>query len=131
MDETRSNDNVVHRCTYHVVWCPKYRRKVITADVDTRLKQIIREVCDERNAPVTELETMPDHMQLLVTCGPQYGIHRLVKQIKSRSSRLIRQEFPELRTRIPTLWTNSYLVATVGGATLEIVKKYVENQRNV
>ncbi|BEL04090.1 hypothetical protein Q0Z83_022810 [Actinoplanes sichuanensis] len=67
MDETRTNDNVVHRCTYHVVWRPKYRRKVITADVDTRLKQIIREVCDERNAPVTELETMPDHMQLLVT----------------------------------------------------------------
>lgn len=131
MDETRTNDNVVYRCTYHVVWCPKYRRRVITGDVDIRLKQIIREVCDERNAPIIELETMPDQVQLLVTCDPQYGIHRLVKQIKSRSSRLIRQEFPEVRTRIPTLWTNSYLVATVGGATLEIVKKYVENQRNV
>lgn len=131
MDEIRSNNSVVYRCTYHVVWCPKYRRRVITGDVDIRLKQIIREVCDERNAPIIELETMPDQVQLLVTCDPQYGIHRLVKQIKSRSSRLIRQEFPEVRTRIPTLWTNSYLVATVGGATLEIVKKYVENQRNV
>ena len=128
MDEIRSNNNVVYRCTYHVVWCPKYRRKVIGGRVDDRLKQIIREVCHERNAPIVELETMPDHVHLLVSCDPQYGIHRLVKQIKGRSSRLLRQEFPHLRTRLPTLWTNSYFVATVGGATLEVVKRYVENQ---
>ncbi|MEU3165957.1 IS200/IS605 family transposase [Streptosporangium sp. NPDC006930] len=131
MDEIRSNNNVVYRCTYHVVWCPKYRRDVIKGDVDTRLKEIIREVCVERDAPIAELETMPDHVRLLVTCDPQYGIHRLVKQIKGRSSRLLRTEFPHLKSRMPTLWTNSYFVATVGGATLEIVKRYVENQRNV
>lgn len=129
-DEIRSNNNVVYRCTYHVVWCPKYRRKVIVGDVDTRLQQIIREVCAERDAHIVELETMPDHVHLLVSCDPQYGIHRLVKQIKGRSSRYIRQEFPSVRSRIPTLWTNSYFVATVGGATLEIVKQYVANQRN-
>ena len=130
MDEVRSNNNVVYRCTFHVVWCPKYRRKVITGPVDVRLKEIIREVCAEKDAPIVELETMPDHVHLLVTCDPQYGIHRLVKTIKGRSSRLLRQEFPTLRTRIPTLWTNSYFVATVGGATLDVVKRYVENQRN-
>lgn len=129
-DEVRSNNNVVYRCTYHVVWCPKYRRKVIEGDVDTRLRQIIREVCAERDAPIVELETMPDHVHLLVSCDPQFGIHRLVKQIKGRSSRYIREEFPSVRSRIPTLWTNSYFVATVGGATLEIVKQYVANQRN-
>lgn len=131
MEELRSNNNVVYRCTYHVVWCPKYRRKVITDAVEVRLKQIIQEVCAERDAPIVELETMPDHVHLLVGCDPQYGIHRLVKQIKGRSSRLLRQEFPHLKSRIPTLWTNSYFVATVGGATLEVVKQYVENQRNV
>jgi putative transposase len=130
VDEVRSNNNVVYRCTYHVVWCPKYRREVITGPVDERLRQIIRDVCAERDAHVTELETMPDHVHLLVGCDPQYGIHRLVKQIKGRSSRLLRQEFPHLRSRLPTLWTNSYFVATVGGATLEVVKRYVENQRN-
>lgn len=130
VDEIRSNNNVVYRCTYHVVWCPKYRRKVIVDDVNTRLKQIIREVCAERDAPILELETMPDHVHLLVVCDPQYGIHRLVKQIKGRSSRLLRAEFASLRTRIPTLWTNSYFVATVGGATLDIAKRYIENQRN-
>ena len=131
MDEIRSNNNVVYRCTYHVVWCPKYRRRVIGGRMAERLKEIIREVCGERDAPIVELETMPDHVHLLVVCDPQYGIHRLVKQIKGRSSRLIREEFPQLRSRLPTLWTNSYFVATVGGATLEIVKRYVENQQNV
>jgi putative transposase len=131
MGEVRSNNNVVYRCHYHVVWCPKYRRNVIGEAVDTRLKEIIREVCAERNAPIKAIETMPDHVHLLVVVDPQYGIHRLVKQIKGRSSRLLRQEFPHLKSRMPTPWTNSYLVATTGGATLEVIKRYVENQRNV
>lgn len=131
MVEVRSNNNVIYRCAYHVVWCPKYRRPVITNDVADRLKQIIREVAAERECKIIELETMPDHVHLLVECDPQYGIHRLVKQIKGRSSRVLRQEFPSLKSRLPALWTNSYFVATVGGATLEVVKQYVENQRNV
>lgn len=131
MDEIKSNNNVVYRCHYHVVWCPKYRRRVIEGDVDARLKEIIREVCAERRCDIIELETMPDHVHLLVSVDPQYGIHRLVKQVKGRSSRLLRQEFPALKSRLPTLWTNSYFVATVGGAPLEIVKQYVENQRRV
>jgi putative transposase len=131
MDEVRSNSNVVYRCYFHVVFCSKYRRPVLSGDVDERLKQIIRQVCAERDAPLIELETMPDHVHLLVTVDPQFGVHRLVKQIKGRSSRLLRQEFGSLRSRLPTLWTNSYLVATVGGAPLGIVRQYVENQRNV
>lgn len=130
MIEVRSNNNVVYRCAYHVVWCPKYRRPVIEGAVDERLKQIIREVCAERECNLIELETMPDHVHLLVECDPQYGIHRLVKQIKGRSSRALRQEFDSLRSRLPTLWTNSYFVATVGGAPLGIIKQYVANQRN-
>lgn len=130
MVTVRSNNNVVYRCAYHVVWCPKYRRPVIEGAVDERLKQIIREVCAERGCNLIELETMPDHVHLLVECDPQYGIHRLVKQIKGRSSRVLRQEFNSLRSRLPTLWTNSYFVATVGGAPLGIIKQYVANQRN-
>ena len=130
MVTVRSNNNVVYRCAYHVVWCPKYRRPVIEGAVDERLKQIIREICAERECNLIELETMPDHVHLLVECDPQYGIHRLVKQIKGRSSRVLRQEFDSLRSRLPTLWTNSYFVATVGGAPLGIIKQYVANQRN-
>ena len=131
MAEIRSNNNITYRCTYHVVWCPKYRRPVITGDIDTRLQQIITEVCAERSAELIEMETMPDHVHLLIGIDPQYGIHRLIRQIKGRSSRLLRDEFPTLRSRLPTLWTNSYFVATVGGAPLEIVKQYIADQRNV
>lgn len=81
-------------CKYHVVWCPKYRGKVLVRLVENRLKEIIRQVAAERRAEVIELEIMPDHLHFLVSIDPQYGIHRLVKQMKGRSSRLLRQEFP-------------------------------------
>lgn len=129
--EIRSNNHVTYRCAYHVVWCPKYRRSVLIDGVDDRLKEIVAEVADERGAHITEMEVMPDHVHLLVEVDPQYGIHRLVGQMKGRSSRLLRQEFPSLKSRLPTLWTRSYFVATVGGAPLEVIRQYVENQKSV
>lgn len=127
----KSNNNVVYSCKYHVVWCPKYRRSVLVDGVDARLKEIIQNVCTESTAEILELEVMPEHVHLLVEVDPQYGIHRLVRSIKGRSSRLLRQEFAWLRSRLPTLWTNSYFVSTVGGAPLEVVKQYIENQKRV
>jgi putative transposase len=129
MDKFKSNNNIVFSSKYHVVWCPKYRRSVIVGDVELRLKQIVREVCGELGAEIIEMETMPDHIHLLVEVDPQFGIHRLVKRIKGRSSRLLRQEFKSLKSRLPTLWTNSYFVSTVGGAPLAIIKQYIEQQK--
>lgn len=127
----KSNNNVSYSCKYHVVWCPKYRRPVLVSRVEARLKRIIREIARERQAEIIELEVMPDHVHLLVEIDPQYGIHRLVKQMKGRSSHMLRKEFPALKSRIPTLWTNSYFVSTVGGAPLAVVKQYIENQKHV
>jgi REP-associated tyrosine transposase len=127
----KSNNNVVYSCKYHVVWCPKYRRPVLVSGVDARLKEIIQDVCTESRAEILELEVMPEHVHLLVEVDPQYGIHRLVRALKGRSSRLLRQEFAWLKSRLPTLWTNSYFVSTVGGAPLEVVKQYIENQKRV
>lgn len=129
MDEPRSNHNVVWRCTYHVVWCPKYRRKVLVHGVDARLKDILRGVADERGVTIREMEVMPDHVHVLVDVDPQFGVHRVVKQMKGRSSRVLRDEFPWLRSRLPTLWTNSYFVATTGGAPMAVIKQYIENQK--
>ena len=127
----KSNNNVVYSYKYHVVWCPKYRRPVLVSGVDVRLKEIIQDVCTESLAELIELEVMPEHVHLLVEVAPQYGIHRLVRAIKGRSSRLLRQAYPWLKSRLPTLWTNSYFVSTVGGAPLEVVKQYIENQKRV
>ena len=129
--EYKSNRNVVYSCKYHVVWCPKYRRKVLVGGVEERLKEILRAVADERRAEIIEMEVMPDHVHMLVEVDPQCGIHRLVKQMKGRSSRILRQEFPWLRSRLPSLWTNSYFVSTVGGAPLAVIKQYIENQKSV
>ena len=125
----KSNRNVVYSCKYHVVWRPKYRRPVLVDGVDTRLKEIIRQTADELQAEIVELEVMSDHVHLLCEVDPQFGIHKLVKRLKGRSSRVLRDEFPWLKSRLPSLWTNSYFVATVGGAPLAIVKQYIEQQK--
>jgi putative transposase len=129
--EYRSNRNVVYSCKYHVVWCPKFRRPVLGLGVAERLKAILRDVVAETQSELIELEVMPDHVHLLVEVDPQFGIHKLVKMAKGRSSRLLRQEFPGLKSRLPTLWTNSYFVSTVGGSPLSVVKQYIENQKRV
>jgi len=126
-----TNNNIVFSCIYHVIWCPKYRRPVLIDEVDKRLRQIIGDVAAKLQSEIQGMEIMPDHVHLVVEVDPQYGVHRLVKQIKGRSSHLLRQEFPHLRTQLPTLWTNSYFVSTVGDAPLAILKQYVENQKHV
>ena len=125
----RSNRNIVIACRYHVVWCPKYRRKVLVSDVAERLKMLIMEVCNKLDIVIIGIEIMPDHVHLLVDVDPQFGIHKAIKNIKGTTSRALRQEFKSLTTKLPTLWTNSYFVATVGNASLDVVKKYIEEQK--
>jgi putative transposase len=121
----------VYSCKYHVIWCPKYRRPVLVDGVDVRLKAIISQVCTDVRAELLQLEVMPDHVHLLVDVDPQYGIHRLVKLIKGRSSRLLREEYPWLRSRLPTLWTHAYFVSTTGGAPLEVINQYIAQQKHM
>ena len=120
-----------YSCKYHVVFCPKYRRKVLVEGVDIRLKEIIHQVATELSCEVMELEVMPDHVHMLCEVDPQFGIHKFVRRVKGRSSGLLRQEFPKLKSKLPTLWTNSYFVSTVGGAPTAILKQYIEAQKNV
>lgn len=127
----KSNNNVFYSCKYHVVWCPKYRRKVLTGAVEPRLKELIFEAASEIDVEIIEMEIMPDHVHLLMEVDPQYGIHRAVKFIKGKTSRILRGEFRSLCSRLPSLWTNSYFVSSVGGAPLEDIKQYIENQKNV
>ena len=127
----KSNNNVVYSCKYHVVWCPKYRRKVLVDGVDKRLKEIAQAVAEEMRFEIIEMEVMPDHVHMLVEVDPQLGIHKAVKRIKGRSSHDLREEFPWLRRRLPSLWTNSYFVSTVGGAPLAAARRYIEDQKGV
>jgi putative transposase len=112
-----------------VVWCPKYRRKVLQGTIAERLEEVIKQKCSEIEANIIEMEIMPDHVHLLIEVDPQFGINRAVRSIKGFSSFTLRKEFPSLKTRLPTLWTNSYFVSTVGGAPLNVIKQYIESQK--
>ena len=127
----KCNNNITYSCKYHVIWCSKYRRKVLVEEVGQRLKELIVGVASELRVDIIEIEIMPDHVHLLLEVDPQFGIHRAVKNIKGKTSRILRAEFISLRTRLPSLWTNSYFVATVGGAPLEVIKQYIESQKYV
>lgn len=127
----KSNRNVVYSCKYHVVFCSKFRRPVLADGVDSRLKEIIVDVVVDTRSELLNMEVMADHVHVLVEVDPQFGIHKFVKLLKGQSSRLLRQEFPWLRSRLPTLWTNSYFCSTVGGSPLSVVKQYIENQKRV
>ena len=125
---TRSD--IVYCCKYHVVWCTKYRRKVLTNKVDARLKELLKEIALSIDVELLEMEIGDEnHVHLLLSLDPQFGIHRAVKRLKGATSRYLRLEFPHLKQRIPSLWTNSYFVSTVGGAPLAKIKKYIQTQK--
>lgn len=129
MRNFKSNKNIVFSCIFHVVWVTKYRKKYLGGDIEKRLKEICLEVSEELNFEIKEIECERDHIHLLIDVDPQLGVHKAVKRMKGRSSRLLRQEFAILRQRLPTLWTNSYFVCTVGGAPIAVIKQYIESQK--
>lgn len=123
-----SNKNIVFSCQYHVIWCPKYRRNILIDEIKTRLIEIIYDVSKELGATVKELEVMPDHVHLLIDCDPQFGVYKIIKRIKGTSSRLLRSEYPSIKRRLPTLWTNSVCILTTGAASIEVIRAYIQNQ---
>src|SRR5436853_7819781 len=127
----QSNNHVVYSSKYHVVWCPKYRRKVLVAKVAKRLWELLYKAASKYRSEVIALEILPDQVHLLVEVDPQLGIHRLIKRIKGLTSHDLREEMAPLRTRLPSLWTNSCFCSTVGGAPLEVIQQYVQNQKKV
>jgi putative transposase len=126
--EYKTNNNVVYSCKYHVVWCPKYRKRVLDGEVYLRLGSLLREKAAQIDVDVIELKIMPDHVHLLIEVDPQFGINKAVRSLKGYSAHALRKEFRHLRSKLPCLWTNSYFVSTAGGAPLKEIQKYIENQ---
>lgn len=123
--------HLVYSCQYHVIFCPKYRRPVLVDGIDERLKELILEKQEEYNYEILDMEVMPDHVHFIIDVNPKMGIFSVVSKIKGYTSRVLRQEYPALKRRIPTLWTHSMFISSVGSVTLEVVKKYIEEQKNV
>ena len=127
----KSGNHLVYSCQYHVIFCTKYRRKVLTTDIEKRLKELINEKQNEYEYNILEMEVMPDHVHLLIDTSPIIGIFTIVNKIKGYTSHELRKEFTPLRTKLPTLWTQSKFISSVGAVSLEVVKKYIEEQKKV
>ena len=123
----KQSEHQVYLLNYHLIWCPKRRKKVLVDDIKRRLEEIIRHVAGEIGVEVLALEIMPDHLHLFISAHPQLSIPHIVKSFKGRSSHDLRQEFPDLN-KLPSLWTHSYLVSTAGNVSAKTIQEYVEAQ---
>ena len=129
--EYKSKAHLIYSCQYHVIFCPKYRRKVLKDGIDIRLKEIFNEVAIKYDFNIIEMEIMEDHVHLLIDCNPRFGIMECVNKLKGTSANTLKKEFPELKSKLPNIWTRSAFISTVGSVSLDVVKKYIENQKNV
>lgn len=126
-----TTESMVYSCQYHTIWTTKYRRKVLSDPIQNKLKDLIFSKQREYGFSIIELEIMPDHVHLLLDVNPHKGIYSILGKIKGFTSKELRKDFPELKSKLPTLWTRSKFISTVGAVTLETVKQYIENQKNV
>jgi len=131
MDRWTASHHTVYNIGYHFIWCPKYRRKVLIDGIDERLKELLYEKAEQLSSVIEKMEVMPDHVHIFIKAKPIHAPHYLIAQLKGYSSRKLRSEFPSLKSRLPTLWTRSYYVESVGHISERTIKKYIENQKNV
>jgi putative transposase len=132
MSDTRYRRNAgsVFSLKYHFVWCPKYRRKVLVGEIADELRSLLHQKAQEMDATIEALEIMPDHVHLFIQSDPTEAPQRLANQFKGYTSRRLREKFPQLRSRLPSLWSRSYYVGTIGQVSEETVKRYIEMQRS-
>lgn len=128
-DRWTHSNTTVYNIGYHIIWCPKYRRKVLQSPVLERLSVLLMEKADEIEVVIETMEIMPDHLHLFVKAKPTASPHWIVQQLKGYTSRILRQEFALIRTRLPSLWTRSYYVESCGHISEDVVKKYIEEQK--
>lgn len=124
------SNTTVHNLGYHIIWCPKYRRKILIGAVEKRLKQLLKQKAKEINLEIKMLEILPDHVHLFVKTPPTASPHWVVQQLKGITSHNLRNEFKHLRSRLPTLWTRSYYVESVGHISEQTILRYIEEQKN-
>ena len=125
--EYQHRGNQVSMINYHIVFCPKYRRGLLVGKIKKRLEEIMQNVALENGWEIIAKEVMPDHVHLFVSADTLTRPHIVVKRFKGRSSRFLRNEFPEL-LKMPTLWTHAYFISTAGNVSASVIKKYIEQQ---
>lgn len=119
--------HTVHHILYHIIFCPKRRRKVLVGPVHDRLKEIIEQVANEHSWQIVELAIQPDHVHLFIQTNPYTLPTDIARLIKGRSSHELREEFAHLMA-MPSLWTRSTFYSTAGFVSQDTIQKYIERQ---
>ena len=123
------NAGSVFSLKYHLVWCPKYRKRILVDVLAKRLRGLLYQKAKEIKAKIQALEIMPDHVHLLVESDPTMAPARLAAQFKGFTSHQLREEFPWLKSYLPSLWSRSYYIGSVGAVSKATVKRYIANQK--
>jgi len=133
MVDVVSNRNCVYQTAYHVIWCPKDRRDVLTGTVAEEMGAILDAICAERRWPVISKEIQPDHIHLFVSIPPAIAVADAVKVLKGITARHLFQKFPALKQRLwgGHLWSPSYYVGTAGNVSAETIRRYIERSAHV
>lgn len=125
------SETSVYFMDYHFVWCPKYRRPILLGKIQSRLDELIKEKCQELESEVLSLSISNDHVHLFVKTNPRIAPNKLIGLVKGYTSHKLREEYPELKRKLPTLWTRSYFVSTHGHISDALIKKYIEEQKGM
>jgi putative transposase len=123
------NAGAVFSLKANLVWCPKYRRRVLVGKIEKRLRELLYQTAAEHEWVIEAMEIMPDHVHLVISFDPRYAVAEIVNRCKGITSRNMRAEFRELRSRIPALWSGNYYAGTVGHVSEAAVHKYIESQK--
>ena len=126
---TKQTRHAQYDINYHLVWCPKYRRPVLAGAVGKRLTELIPQITDELGGSLLELVVRPDHVHLFASFPPTIAIAQIMFRLKGATAYPLRTEFPELKSRLPSLWTRSYYVGTAGAVSAQTIQHYIEAQR--
>ena len=129
-DGYKRKEGIVYKNQFHIIFCPKYRRNVLVKGVDVRLKELFYEIAEENNIEIKSVEVMPDHVHMFIELDPRQDVHKAVRAFKGKTSRILREEFPWLVSKLPSLWTRSYFSCTVGHISEETIQKYIADQKN-
>ena len=128
----RKLSHVQYDIEYHVVWTTKYRYKVLTGKIALRVREIIRQSCKSMNVTIIKGSVGREHIHLLISCPPSLAVSKILQQLKGKTSRVLLQEYKELKKRYwgQHLWASGYFCRSVGTVTKEIIKEYIENQED-
>ena len=129
-DRYTTNSHCVYNISYHLIWCPKYRKKILVNGIDDRLKFLLSQKSRQIGISIAKMEVMPDHVHLFVKSTPALPVDYIINQLKGYTSAVLRREYPRLRKQLPNLWSRSYYCETIGHISEDTIIRYIEEQKS-